>query len=241
MSNDPPAHSFRLIPLVEAAEVAADRGFGLAAVPAPEDGRRGRVYVRRDLDVRSFGVNAFYQADAGAVIVGEHDELGPGGSGHEELYVVVRGSCTFTIEGETVDAPYGTALFVPEPATTRAATADEDGTLVLVVGGRPGEPYASGAGEMLASASFFRHYREGDDEAALDACRQALAAHPGNPLVLYNLACVAARLGHVDEALDALGETLEASPDYRKLAVADDDLAPLRNEPRFRALAGDAA
>jgi hypothetical protein len=224
--------------LFEEAQAAADRGFGLTVDPAPGQGRRGRVYVRRDLGIGSFGVNAFFQGDAGGALVNEHDEALPNGSGHEELYVVVRGSCTFTVDGEDVAAPHGTALFVSDPATTRSARADEDGTIVLVVGGRPGEPYAPGPGESLAANGFYRHYREGNYEAALDACRQALASHPHHPVILYNTACVEMLLGHADEALDALEAALAAEPDYRARAVDDEDLAPLRDDERFRALAG---
>ena len=42
------ASSYSVITLGEAAEEAAERGFGLGA-PAPEDGRRGRVALRREL------------------------------------------------------------------------------------------------------------------------------------------------------------------------------------------------
>src|SRR5436305_6163397 len=71
------ASSYSVITLGEAAEKAAARGFGLGGPPAPEDGRRGRVHVRRDFDINSFGVNAFYQAHSGAVVVGEHEETAP--------------------------------------------------------------------------------------------------------------------------------------------------------------------
>ena len=64
-------------------------------------------------------------------MVGEHDELGPGASGHEELYVVVSGGCTFTVDGEEFEAPQGTAVFVGDPAAKRTARATEDGTVVL--------------------------------------------------------------------------------------------------------------
>src|SRR3954452_5381063 len=98
--------SYGVIALDEAAPAAAESGFGLGTSP----GRRGRVYLRRDLGINSFGVNAFHQAAAGEEVIGEHDELGPGANRHEELYLVVTGSCTFTVDGETVEAPRGTAL-----------------------------------------------------------------------------------------------------------------------------------
>jgi len=223
-----------VISLEEAASAAAQGGFGLDAAPGPDAGRRGRVYVRRDLDIGSFGVNAFYQATSGAWVIGEHDELAPAASGHEELYVVVQGGCTFTVDGEEVDAPRGTALFVRDPAAKRSARATEDGTIVLVVGGRPGEAFRPGPGEALGA--FFRLYRNEDYEGALSACREALEAHPGNALILYNIACLESRLGHPDEALEPLGESLAAWPAYKELAADDDDLASLRDDARFQAL-----
>jgi hypothetical protein len=226
--------SYSVLSLDEAASAAAQRGFGLVADPAPEDGRRGNVPVRRDFDINSFGVNAFYQALTGAPVIGEHDELGPGASGHEELYVVVRGGCTFTVDGEEVAAPQGTAIFVRDPAAKRSAQTTEDDTIVLVVGGRPGEAYRPGPGE--AAAGFVELYRNGDYEGALAACRNGLTAYPGNALMLYNIACLENLLGHPEEALEPLRESLAAWPEYKELAAGDDDLATLHDDARFQAL-----
>ena len=226
--------SYSVITLEDAAQEAAQGGFGLETTPDPDAGRRGRVHMRRDLDIGSFGVNAFYQGMSGAWVIGEHDELGPGASGQEELYVVVSGGCTFTVDGEQVDAPHGTALFVHDPATTRAARATKDGTIVLAVGGRPGEAFRRGPGESLGD--FYRLYRDKDYEGALSACREGLEEHPGNAMILYNIACLESLLGRPDQALDALSESLAAWPEYKGLAAGDDDLAALRNGARFRAL-----
>jgi tetratricopeptide (TPR) repeat protein len=229
MATNPTSYS--MISLEEAAPAAAERGFGLGT---PQDAGRGRVFVRRDLDIGSFGVNAFYQAAGGEIVIGEHDELGPAAGGHEELYVVVAGGCTFTVDGAEVSAPRGTALFVRDPAVKRSAVATEDGTNVLVVGGRPGEAFEPSPGEALAP--FFRLYRNEDYEGALAVCRGALAAHPDNALILYNIACLESRLGHPEEALEPLAASLAASPAFKELAADDDDLAALRNDARFQAL-----
>ncbi len=226
--------SFSVISLAEAGPTAAANGFGLGGPPDPDGGRRGRVYVRRDLGIESFGVNAFYQATSGAFVIGEHDELAPGGSGHEELYVVVAGGCTFIVDGEEVAAPRGTAVFVPDPASRRSARATEDETLVLVVGGRPGEAFKPGPVESMSG--FFPRYREKDYEGALAALRSALEAHPGNAFILYNVACVETLLGRGEEALEPLAEALAAWPAYKELAANDADLAPLRDDPAFRSL-----
>ena len=55
--------------------------------------RRGRdIPVREHLGIHSFGINAFTPGDDGRLI-GEHDEAG--GSGQEELYIVLDGTATF--------------------------------------------------------------------------------------------------------------------------------------------------
>ena len=225
---------FSVISLEEAGPAAAANGFGLGGPPDPDTGRRGRVYVRRELGVESFGVNAFYQERSGAFVIGEHDELGPVGSGHEELYVVVAGSCAFMVDGKQFDAPPGTAVFVSDPAAKRSARATEDGTIVLAIGGRPGEAFEPGPIESMSG--FFRRYREQDYEGALAILGSALEAHPDNPFILYNLACVESLLGRREEALEPLAKALAAWPAYKELAAADDDLAPLRDDPVFRSL-----
>jgi hypothetical protein len=87
----------------------------------------------------AFGVNAF-GGDAGITLVDEHDELK---SGHEELYLVVRGSVRFTLAGETFAAPAVTVVAVPDPAVTRSAVAAEEGTLVVAIGAPPGSGFAT--------------------------------------------------------------------------------------------------
>jgi hypothetical protein len=226
--------SLSVISLAEAGSAAAANGFGIGGPPDPDTGRRGRVYMRRDFGVESFGVNAFYQGTSGAFVIGEHDELGPGASGHEELYVVLEGACTFTVDGEEADAPAGTAVFVRDPASKRSARATEDGTIVMAVGGRPGEAFRPGPIESISG--FFRSYREQDYESALAALRSGLETNPGNAFILYNVACMETLLGRGEEALEPLAEALAAWPDYKELAANDADLEPLRDDPRFQAL-----
>jgi mannose-6-phosphate isomerase-like protein (cupin superfamily) len=106
-------------------------------IPA-SDPSIGWAPIRRHLDVGSFGINAWTATEAGKDVIGEHDEAGPRTHRHEELYFVVKGRATFTVDGETIDAPAGTVVFVRDPAAKRKAVADEGGTTVLAVGGRPG-------------------------------------------------------------------------------------------------------
>jgi hypothetical protein len=61
--------------------------------------------------------------------------------GHEELFAVTSGHAVFTVDGEEVDAPAGTLVFVRDPALVRSARATADGTAILAIGGRAGAPY----------------------------------------------------------------------------------------------------
>jgi len=61
--------------------------------------------VRSTLGVTAFGINAYTATNAGDEVVEEHTEEQ---LGHEEIYAVVRGHATFTVDGEEVDAPAGT-------------------------------------------------------------------------------------------------------------------------------------
>src|SRR4029077_19781532 len=96
--------------------------------------RRDRdIPVREHFGIRSFGINAYAPGEDGRLI-GEHDESG---TGQEELYVVLDGTATFEIDGETVDAPAGTFVFVP-PESQRKAAGNRS---VLPLRGNPGEAY----------------------------------------------------------------------------------------------------
>jgi tetratricopeptide (TPR) repeat protein len=206
----------------------------------PEEGRAGdddRVYIRlrRTLDIGAFGASATYQAKAGEEVVFEHDELGPGADGQEELYAVVQGDATFTVDGEEIEAPQGTVVFV-QPGTKRQAVATSDETIVLAIGGRRGEAYRLPPGAELHD--FFEHYNAKDYEGALAACHVALEKYPGNALILYNIACMQSMLGRGDESLATLGEAVEGWPKFKENAQKDDDFAPIREDARFVELVG---
>ena len=53
--------------------------------------------VRKTLGVTAFGINAYTAANAGDEIVEEHTEEQ---LGHEEIYAVISGRATFTVDGD---------------------------------------------------------------------------------------------------------------------------------------------
>jgi tetratricopeptide (TPR) repeat protein len=205
---------------------------------APEKNAQGRqpMHVRRHFDIGAFGCNA-YRAEEGKDVIPEHDELGATAGGHEELYVVVSGRATFTLDGEEIDAPAGALVFVRDPAVKRKATALESGTTVFAVGGKPGAAFTPSAWEAMSD--MWPPYYAGDYEAALDVLRASLEQYPGNSTILFNVACCESLLGRTDDALEHLAEAVEDER-MRKLATTDTDLDAIRADPRFAELVPEA-
>jgi len=189
--------------------------------------------LRMHLDVRAFGVNAWTASEAGAPLIGEHDEAP---SGHEELYLITAGRATFTVEGEEIAATAGTVVFVRDPTSKRAAVADEAGTTVFAVGGQPDAAYRPRAWET--NASVFPLFGEGDYNGAKRALTEALDRYEDREGLLYNLACAEARLGETEAAIAHLGESIALRPSFAELARNDEDLEAIKGDPRFDQIVG---
>jgi hypothetical protein len=187
--------------------------------------------LRRALDITAFAVNG-WSADAGQQLIEEHDETGTGAGRHQELYVVISGHARFDVDGETIEAPPGTLVYVPDIGSRRAAIATADGTSVLVIGGKEG----------TIRPSAFEHYfvahasvEAGDPQAAYDTAAAGLADHPDNASLQYNLACYAALAGDEHGALGHLQRAFELDPRTRERAADDADLDAIRSDPRYPA------
>jgi quercetin dioxygenase-like cupin family protein len=204
------------------------------AASEPNDEGRVRSRVRRELGVNSFGINASRVGTAGARLIREHDETGPGSTRQEELYFVHTGRATFIVGGEEIDAPAGTFVFVPDPEAKRSAVAAESDTTIVMLGGTPGEAWRITPGEALYG--FFEKYNAKDYQGALEATQEVLADYPGNGLVLYNMACSESLLGRADEAFAHLEQALEAARSLAENARTDEDFDPIRDDPRFQRL-----
>jgi adenylate cyclase len=77
----------------------------------------------------------------------------------------------------------------------------------------------------------------GDAERAKDWARQALIIDPANGNLRYNLACAMTKLGEFDHALEYLGAAFDFSgPPLLHWVKEDNDMDPLRGDPRFQAL-----
>jgi mannose-6-phosphate isomerase-like protein (cupin superfamily) len=190
--------------------------------------------VRATLGVRAFGCNAYTAREAGQDVVEPHTEDPK--LAHQELYFVAAGRATFTIDGSAYDAPAGTYVFVPDPASHRHAVAAEAGTTVLSFGGPPTfEPsaweWAFLAGPLIRS----------DPSRAREILREGLEEHPEGATLHYNLACLNAVEGRRDDALAALARAVALRPKIAEWAREDDDLGSLRDDPEFRALVDSPA
>jgi hypothetical protein len=200
----------------------------LGAYPSPNHGDSRLMPLRQRLGLRAFGANC-WTADVGKRVVPEHEE----DSGNEELYAVVRGRATFTVDGENVDAPVGTLIYVL-PGELRTAVAEEPGTVVLAVGATVGEPFVSHGWDDVVVA--FAVAEAGDVETA----RATLAplAEEGWEGV-YNLACFEARFGDLDAAFEHLQRVVAAAPDEtRPYLENDSDLDRLRDDVRWEGIFG---
>jgi hypothetical protein len=194
-------------------------------------GEFGIVPVRIHFGIESFGVNAYTALSNGGRVIEEHDELSAGAGRHEELYFVSKGHALFTLDGEDVDAPAGTFVFVSEPKVRRGAVALEEGTTVLVVGGVPGKAFRASPWEAWLEAA--PHLEAGEPERGIEIFERTLAAYPGNPNVLYNLACFESLAGRTEEALEHLAQAVEADPRTREWAQGDSDFDAIRSDRRF--------
>lgn len=192
------------------------------------EGADGWSPIRRSLDVRGFGINAWTAHEAEAAVIPEHDEKP---TGHEELYLVTAGHATFTVEGEQVDAPAGTIVFVRDPAATRGAVAREPGTTVVSVGAAPGEVYRPRAWET--NREVFALLDGGEYAEAKRVLTEALDRYDDRSTLFYNLACAEALLGETDAALEHLGAALQERSSLAEDARQDSDLEPIRDDPRF--------
>jgi hypothetical protein len=194
----------------------------LELLPVGDRGLQWRP-IRSRFGIRAFGTNA-YTADVGDEIVEEHTE---NALGHEEMYLVVSGRATFTLDGEEVDAPAGTIVHLPDPSVRRKAVAAEPDTRVLAVGGKPGEAFQPSAWELG-----FRGAQMKPAEAVA-YIEERMGEYPDSGATHYNLACFKALAGDKEGALTEIVRAYEMEPErVREWAESDPDLDSIRDDAR---------
>jgi tetratricopeptide (TPR) repeat protein len=192
----------------------------MESLPGPETLRW--TPVRKRLGITAFGINAYTAQDAGQDVVEEHDEAR---LGHEEVYVVVSGRATFVLDGEEREVPAGSLVYLSDPSVKRYARAEEPGTTVLAVGGKPGQH------EISAWEYFFEAQAKadaGDGEGALAEIDAGLEQRPDHPALHYHRARMLVRLGRLDEAQVHLDRAIEIDDFFAEHARTDEDVAALR-------------
>jgi hypothetical protein len=200
----------------------------LELIPVGDRGLQWRP-IRSHFGIRAFGTNA-YTAEVGDEIVEEHSE---GTNQHEEMYVVVRGRATFTLDGEEIDAPAGTIVHLPDPSVRRHAVAAEPGTAVLAVGAKPGEAFQPSGWELGFRAA------QMEPKEAVAYVEAHMGEYPEMAATYYNLACFRALAGDPEGALEALERAADMDAEQvRKWAENDSDLDSIRDDPRFKEATG---
>lgn len=193
----------------------------------------GWAPIRLALGIRAFGVNSWTGREAGEVVIPEHDEVP---TGHEELYVVVAGHATFTVDGDEIDGPSGTVVFVSNPSAKRSAVAHEPGTTVLTAGAKAGEAFTPQPWET--NRDVFALLDAGKPEEAKRLLLDAIERYEDRGTLYYNLACAEAQLGKTDAALEHLRTALASDPSLAAYLAEDADFASIRDDPRFTELLG---
>ena len=183
--------------------------------------------VRRRFGIKAFGTNAYTPGESGQVVE-EHTEAQ---LGHEEIYLVLRGRVRFTVDGNNHELGPGQLVLVRDPSLKRGAVALTDDAAVLAVGGKPGEPHEISTWEYVFVAS--PHVQAGRWDEARQIMQEGLEEKPGHPALLYNFACLEARAGNPDAALDYLNEAVQDNERFLEYAQTDEDFVSIRDDPRF--------
>ncbi len=194
--------------------------------------------LRRALGITGFAVNAYTGEKAGDQVIELHDETSAGAGGHEELYLVLSGRAELIVDEDRIDAPAGTMVRV-DLGAWRQATASEDETTVLVIGGVPGSALPVSPFEYWYAAQ--GPNARGDYEQAIAVASEGLADYPEHPSLHYQLACFNALAGHRDRALDHFEIAAIGNPEVIEWAAGDADLDSIREHARFHQATRTAA
>ncbi len=197
--------------------------------PGPSEVGGRWLPLRAELRLRAFGLSG-YLGETGEIVVPRHAESGGGAGQHQELYVVLTGRASFTVEDETFDAPAGTLVLV-ERGERREARAKEPGTVVLAAGAPVDETYRVAPWEYGARARRARAL--GDLDELERVTEEGVATYGEHVTMLVGKACVAAQRGAHDEAVALLGRAFD-DPDFGEWARDEVAAEPLLDSVRER-------
>src|SRR4051794_2539911 len=177
--------------------------------------------VRQALGTRIVGMGGYTADRAGQIVIEGHTES-EDGMGHEEVYVVLRGRATFTLDGTELDAPAGTFVAVVDPSVHRRAVAAEPDTAVLALGGYP--MFVPSDSEWIERA---RPYLRSDPERAIAILEELRAVKPEGPVAEVAATFLAIARGDAPAARAALAALVARRPDLLPVLADDEDLEGL--------------
>src|SRR3954453_23271510 len=177
--------------------------------------------VRHALGTRIVGLGGYTADRAGQIVIEAHTDA-EDGMGHEEVYIVLRGRATFTLDGTELDAPAGTFVAVNDPSVHRRAVAAEPRTAVLALGGPP--VFAPADSEWIGSA---RPPLHPPPERALRTPDELRAVKPDGPVAEVAEAFKALARGDESKARAVIRALLKRRPALQDVLADDDDLEPL--------------
>jgi tetratricopeptide (TPR) repeat protein len=122
--------------------------------------------------------------------------------------------------------------FPTEPDRAAQSRRDLDVEISFLEGVIRRDPNYVEALQILGDA----YTKRGDYERGLEIDRRLAALCPNDSLVLYNLACSLALTHQKDEAFRALERAIALGYRDVRWLQRDDDLKPLRDDPRFEKL-----
>jgi hypothetical protein len=180
--------------------------------------------VRSALGSAIVGMGGYTADRIGQVVIEGHTES-EDGLGHEEVYVVLRGRATFTLDETEIDAPAGTFVLLADPSVYRRAVAAEENTAVLALGGPP--TFLPSDSEWIERA---RPYLRSDPDRAIAILDDLRRSKPDGPVAEVAEAFRALARGDGPGARATLAHLLARRPDLRAVLADDADLEPLLDE-----------
>jgi hypothetical protein len=204
----------------------------LEGIDEISDGRCPSRPIRYHFGITSFGISAWTGHQEGDRIINEHDEADSEDE-QEELYLVHHGQARFELDGDQIEAPAGTLVYVPA-GVKRTAFAKEPETTIIALGGTPGKVFEPSGFEVWAPLGAL--YRAGNYAEAADRGLELVKAHPEYPMLVYNVACCESLAGRTDEAIEHLRMAIDRTARIRAFAAEDSDFDPIREDPAFREL-----
>src|SRR3954465_1441893 len=163
--------------------------------------------VRQALGTRIVGMGGYTADRAGQIVIEGHTES-EDGMGHEEVYVVLRGRATFTLDGTELDAPAGTFVAVVDPGVHRRAVAAAPGTAVLALGALPA--FVPSDSEWIERA---RPHLRSDPDRAIAILEDLRATNPEGPVAEVAATFIALARGDDSAARAALAGLVARRPD----------------------------